>query len=175
MHTPTTTRLISARPSPGLSSFCRYAGPVFIAMALCLLMRSIAPPSAIGGRILYLVVSCLVTIYFWTPAILRDTVSEPNPRRRGAPIFRRVPVKVRLQLMFRDYGVYGTAAIVALVIDVSVGELAQHTRQVRVAQPLFLFLCMLTLLRAARAMNDGRSACVSVSSNDDRDLKAVRT
>jgi lipopolysaccharide export LptBFGC system permease protein LptF len=175
MQIPTTTRAILGKPSRWRSSFCRYAAPVFMAIALSSLMGSIAPRFARGERMLYWAVSCLVTIYFWTATTLRDTVSEPSLWRRAAPIFRRVPAEIGLQEMWRDHGISGTAAIAALVAEFSAGNLAQHTRHGQVAQPLGLFVCMLMMLCVARAIYRGKSACVSVSSHDDRDLKAVRT
>jgi hypothetical protein len=174
MPTTLPTRSISRTPPQRLLPSCGAAGRVLMAVALCALTVFASWPRGGGDRwMLYLVVSCLVTISFWTHGTFRDTVSEPNAWRRVVPIFRRARMKAKqIREMSRDYA-NGTAVMIALVLGASAENLARHTRQVQVAQPLFLFLCMLASLCATRVVRHREPACVPVSSHDDGSLKAV--
>jgi len=62
--------------------------------------------------ILYLVVSCLVTIYFWTPAALRDIVASLDWRVWEMPLSGLVCMLVGLHAMWAGGAVFGAPAAI---------------------------------------------------------------
>jgi hypothetical protein len=136
--------------------------------------------------ILYLAVGGIVTIYLWTPAILRDSVDNLNIERDFrsvqsflllaalALIFRRSLVMGRnMKGMFLGYGIYVAASLVILAVRSYAGPVAQHAWQI--AQPFSYLVCVLIWLCAMWAYYPGPSATVAVRSSDDRDFEVVRT
>jgi hypothetical protein len=137
-------------------------------------------------RILYLAVGCVVTIYRWTLAGLRDSVSSLNWERNLrlvqsllllailAPIFRRgLGMGRNMRSTFLGYGICVAASLVILAVRSYAGTVAQHAWQV--AQPFSYFVCLLIGLYAMWAYCPSPSAPAVVRSTDNRDLKAVRT
>jgi hypothetical protein len=129
------------------------------------------------GRILYLVVGCLVTIYLWTVQALRASVShldlEWSRLAKLAAIVRPGLATARNSRgVFPGDGMYLGASLVLFAFRLDAGGLARYGWQG--AQALLFLGCVLTSLCAMGACCPALSTRV-VRLKDRRDLKAVRT